>query len=365
MTSLILKYFAISFIILSSCKESQDNSQIKSLKYCRPPSRPKSLGSSVLPAGSPRPSSVATRNGSSNYPNIRKWADKNKRSVNTEIYKILELHWNKNADSVVPAVAADLPKLKGDVFSIKPSGDLGLYKKGSVVSFDKVVSGSSSKASLPGQSSLEDAKTMLIISSQSGVPMRYASSANFKDEVLFQPHETFLVEDVITSSNAEKLSAEYKKAIASGKIEGVVYLTQLSKSPTIRSRAELVVKSPLLNTTRMLSSNPLHSASNYTRYKSLLAFMESGILTPESKLTKKAIRESVSIIKGQTLKNPAVIKELTRDGSSLKDWAKYTTQSMSSKNGQKLQIHYYYNKKQKVVNYNIDYKIKEEVKLWP
>jgi hypothetical protein len=358
-----LKTLIFSFVVLASCKGNQDNSVIKNVKYCRPPSRPKPLGSSVLPVGSARPSSVAARRGKLSYPNIKRWADKNKRSVNTEIYKILETHWSKNAATAIPSVAANLPKFRGDVFSLGPKSDLKLYKKGSVISFDNVVSGSSAKVGLKGSSSLKDDNTILNISAQSGVPVRNTSFAAFKDEVLFQKHETFLVEDVVTSPHSNKLSEEYKKALENAEIEGVVYLTQLSKSSTVRMRAKAVVASPLVNTTKMSLSNPLHSASNYTRYKALLGFMESNILTPDSRLTKEAIGKSFAIMNGEKLKNPAVIRELSKDGYPLKDWAKYTTQSIVGKKGEKLQIHYYYNKKKKVVNYNIDFKIKEEVQL--
>lgn len=44
------------------------------------------------------------------------------------------------------------------------------------------------------------------------------------------------------------------------------------------------------------------------------------------------------------MKNPAVVKELTKNGSSINDWAKMTTQTIQSPSGN-FQVHFYKNLK--------------------
>ncbi|TCO40936.1 hypothetical protein EV646_11627 [Kribbella antiqua] len=63
------------------------------------------------------------------------------------------------------------------------------------------------------------------------------------------------------------------------------------------------------------------------------------------------------IISGDQLKNPAVIRALTADGSRIQDWGKYSTQSYRSPSGP-FQVHFYYNESTGRVNYDIDYKTK-------
>ncbi|HXH55197.1 MAG TPA: hypothetical protein VNK03_05590 [Gammaproteobacteria bacterium] len=54
--------------------------------------------------------------------------------------------------------------------------------------------------------------------------------------------------------------------------------------------------------------------------------------------------------------------ELTKDGSQMKDWGKYTTRdAVTLPNGQKVQVHFYKNDVTGEVNTNIDYKITPEV----
>ncbi|GAA5534078.1 hypothetical protein Dalu01_02486 [Deinococcus aluminii] len=69
-------------------------------------------------------------------------------------------------------------------------------------------------------------------------------------------------------------------------------------------------------------------------------------------LSQKAIQSSTRIMEGSDLGNPAVIKVLTKDGSNIADWGKY---SITTKNGE---IHYYYNPVTKQADYSIDFKIK-------
>lgn len=68
------------------------------------------------------------------------------------------------------------------------------------------------------------------------------------------------------------------------------------------------------------------------------AFTKSGTLKPE------IIKNSSPIIPGSELKNPAVVKELTKNGSSINDWAKMTTQTIQSPSGN-FQVHFYKNLK--------------------
>jgi hypothetical protein len=67
-------------------------------------------------------------------------------------------------------------------------------------------------------------------------------------------------------------------------------------------------------------------------------FTESGTLKPE------IIQKSTPIIPGSELKNPTVIKELTKDGSSINEWAKMTTETIQSPSGD-FQVHFYQNLK--------------------
>lgn len=59
---------------------------------------------------------------------------------------------------------------------------------------------------------------------------------------------------------------------------------------------------------------------------------------------------------------PAVVKELTADGSKIEDWGKFTTQSITLPNGGRSQIHYYMNKITGEINLNIDFKVKGVVR---
>ena len=53
--------------------------------------------------------------------------------------------------------------------------------------------------------------------------------------------------------------------------------------------------------------------------------------------------------------NPAVIRELTANGSRMVDWAKFSTETFKSPSGP-FQVHFYRNVMTGAVNYNIDYK---------
>lgn len=108
------------------------------------------------------------------------------------------------------------------------------------------------------------------------------------------------------------------------------------------------------------------SSSDALRLKAELAFKQEGILDYHGKLTKKALKNIENprrqLKKGETLKNPSVIKALTKDGHHLMDWGKYTTEAITLSTQQKVQIHFYYNRVTKEVNYSHgDFKINESI----
>ena len=79
------------------------------------------------------------------------------------------------------------------------------------------------------------------------------------------------------------------------------------------------------------------------------AFDELGQLSPE------IIARSTPIIEGRRIGNPAVVRSLTSDGSSITEWYKYTTRSIDSPSGP-FQVHFYRNSSSGAVNYDLDYK---------
>lgn len=69
------------------------------------------------------------------------------------------------------------------------------------------------------------------------------------------------------------------------------------------------------------------------------------------------------ILADGVIRNPNVVKALTKDGSKISDWKKFTTESVRMPNGQSMQIHYYKNVKTGKIDYKTqDYKVKGEVK---
>lgn len=108
------------------------------------------------------------------------------------------------------------------------------------------------------------------------------------------------------------------------------------------------------------AANAANSSINGLKLSTQLAYEEAGILTPGGAgLTKESVAASREIpISGGRLTNPAVVKELTADGSKIEDWGKFTTQSITLPSGQRSQIHYYMNKITGELNLNIDFKVK-------
>jgi hypothetical protein len=66
------------------------------------------------------------------------------------------------------------------------------------------------------------------------------------------------------------------------------------------------------------------------------AFLKNGAMHPE------IVNSSKLITAGEDIGNAAVVRELTKDGSNIGDWGKYTTKSINSPSGE-FQVHFYYN----------------------
>jgi hypothetical protein len=90
-------------------------------------------------------------------------------------------------------------------------------------------------------------------------------------------------------------------------------------------------------------------AQQLTRQEASSAFTPGGALHPE------VLARSRPIIPGSQIQNPAVIRELTADGSRIADWAKFSTETLQSPSGP-FQVHFYRNVRTGAVNYTIDYK---------
>jgi filamentous hemagglutinin len=110
--------------------------------------------------------------------------------------------------------------------------------------------------------------------------------------------------------------------------------------------------------------NSAHNVANGLRLRTELAFQEAGILGRDGKLTAQAIQNAEPIkLQGGVIKNPEIVKILTHDGSNIADWEKFTTNSITLKNGQSMQIHFYKNVKTGIIDYTSkDYKVKGIVK---
>ncbi len=114
----------------------------------------------------------------------------------------------------------------------------------------------------------------------------------------------------------------------------------------------------VLNTAqRGIGSIQAHSVTDAMRLNADLALKQANILCAKGELTRHALSNPVKLKEGVKLENPKVIQELTKDGSKMADWAKYTTrEAVALSNGQKVQVHFYQNKITGEVNKNIDYK---------
>ena len=96
-----------------------------------------------------------------------------------------------------------------------------------------------------------------------------------------------------------------------------------------------------------------------------MAFKEAGLLDSNGKLTAQSIEKRYIFKKGEDLHNPSVIKELTKNGQPMENWGKYSTKDIGLPNGQKVQVHYYYNHVTSEVNYtHSDFKITGVIKAF-
>ena len=107
------------------------------------------------------------------------------------------------------------------------------------------------------------------------------------------------------------------------------------------------------------------STNNISRslLRTELAFKDAGILDNNGFLTQNAIeRAKVLKLKDGYIRNPEIIRVLTKDGSRIEDWEKMTTESIKLPNGQFNQIHFYKNSKTGRIDYETkDFKVKGEV----
>ncbi|RJG36161.1 hypothetical protein [Motilimonas pumila] len=128
---------------------------------------------------------------------------------------------------------------------------------------------------------------------------------------------------------------------------------------------------------------PANLASNKIRLKTQLFLQEEGLLDTQGRLTQRALSSAYETKTTQqgVLQNKTVVQELTKDGSHIEDWGKYTTETVYTKpsnsivadqngqlslipNGQPqgLQIHFYINRRTGEINYtHQDFKVKNKV----
>lgn len=114
-------------------------------------------------------------------------------------------------------------------------------------------------------------------------------------------------------------------------------------------------------------SNRATSAVDGLKLRAELSLKDGGILTDGGRLTPQAVRNSKKInLSDGAINNPSVKKVLTKDGSNINDWEKFTTQSVPGPNGSSLQVHFYKNKATGKIDYDTpDFKIKTEIPAIP
>lgn len=164
----------------------------------------------------------------------------------------------------------------------------------------------------------------------------------------------------ITGAAISKLSAE-QIAYGIGKSTPSVILfayplTTFRLSNSVNISGSLIKRENF--TANLLRAN---SPVDYTKMRVELALREANFIDSSGKLTKAVLAKPIPLISGKKLRSSSVIKALTKDGSNILDWTKYTTKDIILFNGQKIQIHYYMNIKTKKIDYNIGYKVKERV----
>lgn len=86
----------------------------------------------------------------------------------------------------------------------------------------------------------------------------------------------------------------------------------------------------------------------------------NALFTRSGNLTEAALKDAQRIIPGDKLglqdQSQTLTKYLTRDGSDIKDWGKYSTKTMTDSPSGDFQVHFYQNKVTGAVDYGYDYK---------
>jgi hypothetical protein len=108
------------------------------------------------------------------------------------------------------------------------------------------------------------------------------------------------------------------------------------------------------------------NAADALRLKVILALQAANILDDGGQLTEFAIEESQSAMRQDiSIRNPAIVRVLTADGSAITDWEKSKTPSITLPTGQRIQVHFYKYKLTGKVNYaNADFKVKGSVHVF-
>jgi hypothetical protein len=113
--------------------------------------------------------------------------------------------------------------------------------------------------------------------------------------------------------------------------------------PSHFTKMENVQSPPLSSAGAVRTFGEAGSAADALRLKASLAFQEAKYLDAHNRITKLAIRDSWKIDLAGGIADPGVVSILTRDGSKIEQWGKFTTPHVTLPNGQKLQIHFYKN----------------------
>ncbi|WP_193778141.1 two-partner secretion domain-containing protein [Pseudovibrio sp. Ad5] len=103
------------------------------------------------------------------------------------------------------------------------------------------------------------------------------------------------------------------------------------------------------------------------RLKTELALKDANVISQNGELTNQAIQNSQELdIGGNGIKNPKIIAELTKNGSSIANWGKFATQSVSGPNGSRIRVHFYMNRVTGRIDYSTkDFKVKNPVPVFP
>ncbi len=89
----------------------------------------------------------------------------------------------------------------------------------------------------------------------------------------------------------------------------------------------------------------------------LLSEEAASVFNAGRTLHPDVLESAKAIVPGEELGNPAVISALTKNGSLMSDWAKFTSATYRNAAGEEFQFHFYRNLKTGEVNYDVDYKM--------